>query len=147
LERPTFISSVVYRDQRAAMAWLEKAFGFTVSEVLVDGQDRILHAEMSFGDGVVMIGAEWLDWTASPAVTGGRNTQRIHVRVARDIDAHYEQARAAGARIVMEPKDQFYGDRTYVAMDLDGHYWSFGQPVREVSWEEMRRITRSRATG
>jgi uncharacterized glyoxalase superfamily protein PhnB len=140
MQRPTFISSVIYRDQRAAMQWLENAFGFEVSEVLVDGQNKILHAEMTFGDGVIMIGAEWLDWTCSPAALDGKNTQRIHVRVAADVDAHCERARAAGAVIVMEPKDQFYGDRTYVARDLDGHYWSFAQPVREVSWDEMRAL-------
>jgi uncharacterized glyoxalase superfamily protein PhnB len=140
MQRPTFISSIIYRDQRAAMQWLEKAFGFEVSEILVDGQNKILHAEMTFGDGVIMIGSQWLDWTCSPAALDGKNTQRIHVRLAADVDAHYERARAAGAVIVMEPQDQFYGDRTYVARDLDGHYWSFAQPVREVSWDEMRAL-------
>jgi uncharacterized glyoxalase superfamily protein PhnB len=143
MDRPTFISSVVYRDQRAAMAWLEKAFGFEISELLVDGNDKILHAEMTFGGGVIMIGSEWFDWTRSPADVGGKNTQRIHVRLDTDIDAHCERARAAGATIVGEPADQFYGDRTYGAMDLEGHRWSFAQPKREVSWEEMRRMARN----
>jgi uncharacterized glyoxalase superfamily protein PhnB len=140
LPRPTFISSIIYKDQRAAIAWLEKAFGFEVSELLVDGQDNILHAEMSFGDGVIMIGSEWFTWTRSPAAVDGANTQRLHVRVTDDVDAHCERARAAGAAIVKEPEDQFYGDRTYIAKDLEGHHWSFAQPKREVSWDEMRRM-------
>ena len=143
LPRPTFISSVVYRDQRAAMAWLEKAFGFEVSELLVDGQDKILHAEMSFGDGVVMIGSEWFTWTRSPAAVEGMNTQRIHVRIDSDVDAHCARARAAGAVIVKEPEDQFYGDRTYIARDLDGHHWSFAQAKRAVPSEEIQRMARA----
>jgi uncharacterized glyoxalase superfamily protein PhnB len=147
LPRPTFISSVVYKDQRAAIAWLEKAFGFEVSELLVDGQDNIMHAEMSFGDGLVMIGSEWTTWTRSPAAVGGMNTQRIFVRVDSDIDAHCARARAAGAVIVTEPEDQFYGDRSYIARDLDGHHWTFAQTVREVSWDEMRRMAKAGEIG
>ena len=139
--RPVFISSIIYRDNRSAIAWLQRAFGFEVHEVLTDGKDNIVHAEMSFGDGVIMIGTEFVDWAKSPASIGGKNTQRLHVQVERDIDAHYERARAAGATIVMAPQDQFYGVRTYVAVDPDGHHWTFGQPVRQVSNEEMERAT------
>src|ERR1700677_3213444 len=127
--RPSFIPSVVYQDNRAALKWLEQAFGFEPSEILTDADGKIVHAEMTYGDGVVMIGSEWADWTRSPAALGGKNTQRIHVRVARGIDEHCARARQAGARIVMEPADQFYGDRTYIAADLEGHHWSFAQPV------------------
>ena len=72
-----------------------------------------------------------------PLSVGGKNTQRIHVRIERDIDAHCEHARAAGAKIVMEPADQFYGERTYIAEDLEGHHWTFSQPVKQVSRQEM----------
>jgi uncharacterized glyoxalase superfamily protein PhnB len=139
--RPAFISSVVYKDNRAAMAWLQRAFGFDASEVLVDSRDNILHAEMSHGDGVVMISNEFADWTRSPSSIGGTNTQRIHVRIEKDIDAHCERARQAGATIVMEPKDQFYGERSYAAIDLEGHRWTFSQPVRHVTSEEMEQAT------
>ena len=100
-----------------------------------------MHAEMAHDGGVVMIGSEWADWTRSPASLGGKNTQRVHVRIERGIDEHCARARQAGARIVMEPADQFYGDRTYTAADLEGHYWTFSQPVRNVSNEEMERDT------
>ena len=139
--RPAFISSVVYKDNRAAMAWLQRAFGFDASEVLVDSQDNILHAEMSHGDGVVMISSQFADWTRSPATIGGTNTQRIHVRIEKGIEEHCERARQAGATIVMEPTDQFYGDRSYVAIDLEGHRWTFSQPVRQVSFKEMEEAT------
>jgi uncharacterized glyoxalase superfamily protein PhnB len=137
--RPSFIPSLIYKDNRAALKWLQNAFGFEASEVLTDASGNIAHAEMSHGDGVVMIGSEWADWTRSPASLGGKNTQRVHVRIERDIDAHCARARAAGATIAMEPADQFYGERSYIAVDLEGHHWTFSQPIRHVSNEEMEK--------
>lgn len=139
--RPHFIPSVIYKDNRAALEWLQKAFGFEPSMVLSDSDGNIAHAEMTYGDGVVMVGNEWADWTRSPESVGGKNTQRIHVRIDRGIDDHCERARQAGAKIVMEPEDQFYGDRSYMAEDLEGHHWTFAQPVREVSLKEMEDAT------
>lgn len=138
--RPAFISSVVYKDNRAALEWLERAFGFEPSYVLVDDADQIVHAEMSWGEGVVMIGKEWADWTRSPADLGGANTQRIHVRIERDIDGHCERARAAGATIMAEPAEQFYGDRTYAAIDPEGHRWTFAQAIREASDADYAKV-------
>ncbi|MCW5735172.1 MAG: VOC family protein [Enhydrobacter sp.] len=139
--RPSFIPSLAYKDNRAALDWLQHAFGFDPSEVLTDADGNIVHAEMTHGDGVVMIGAEWADWTRSPASLGGKNTQRVHVRIERGLDEHCARARQAGARIVKEPEDQFYGERAYIAADLEGHHWTFSQPVRAVSNEEMEKAT------
>lgn len=139
--RPSFIASLVYTDNGAALEWLETAFGFQPSEVLTDSDGKIVHAEMTHGDGVIMIGNEWLDWARSPASIGGKNTQRIHVRLESGIDEHCARARQAGATIVAEPQDQFYGERTYMAADFEGHHWTFSQPVREVSREEMEAAT------
>lgn len=130
--RPAFIPSIIYKDNRAALAWLEKAFGFEVSEILTDSNGNIAHAEMSHGDGVIMVGSEFTSWAKSPANLGGANTQRIHVRIQRDIDAHCERARAAGATVTA-PADQFYGERTYMAVDLDGHHWTFSQTVKHAT--------------
>jgi uncharacterized glyoxalase superfamily protein PhnB len=88
-----------------------------------------------------MIGNEFTDWAASPASLGGKNTQRVHVRLDSGIDAHCERARQAGAGIAMEPADQFYGDRTYMAVDHEGHHWTFSQPLRNASREEMEQAT------
>ena len=139
--RPSFIPSVAYRDNRAALKWLEAAFGFEPSEVLTDGDGKIIHAEMTYGDGVVMIGSEWEDWTRSPASLDGKNTQRVHVRVNKGIDEHFARACKAGANVVMEPADQFYGDRSYVVTDPEGHYWTFAQTVKEIPKEELERST------
>lgn len=65
----------------------------------------------------------------------------VHVQIEDSIDAHCERARKAGAEILQEPIDQFYGDRTYHAHDPDGHVWTFGQTVRHVSREEAEQAT------
>jgi len=139
--RPSFGSAVFYRNPRAALDWLEKAFGFERSMVITDKDGRLAHSEMKFGDGYLMVGSEWADFVASPASVGGKNTQSIHVQLQDGIDAHCERARAAGAAILMEPADQFYGDRTYRARDLEGHVWTFAQTVRSVTREEAERAS------
>jgi len=139
--RPSFGSAVFYRDPRAALDWLEKAFGFERSMVITDEDGRLAHSEMKFGDGYLMVGSEWADFVASPASVGGKNTQLIHVQLQDGIDTHCERARAAGAAILMEPADQFYGDRTYRARDLEGHVWTFAQTVRSVTREEAERAS------
>jgi uncharacterized glyoxalase superfamily protein PhnB len=140
-DRPAFIPSIIYKDNRAALKWLQNAFGFEASEVLTAANGDIVHAEMSHGDGVIMIGSEFAEWTRSPASIGGKNTQRVHVRLLRGIDEHCAHARQAGAEIAMEPADQFYGDRSYMAVDPEGHHWTFSQPVRQSSREEMEQAS------
>ena len=137
---PTFWSQVFYREPKAALSWLEAAFGFETTMV-VEGQDGSVRAHMRFGNGEIAIGSEWdgeRQPRRSPLSVGGINTQEIEVQVGSGIDAHCERARVAGAAIVQEPADQFYGARTYRAVDLEGHEWSFSQPVRTVSNEEAR---------
>lgn len=95
--RPSFIPSLAYKDNRAALEWLQRAFGFAPSEILTDADGNIVHAEMTHGDGIVMIGTEWADWTRSPASLGGKNTQRVHVRIENGIDEHCARARQASS--------------------------------------------------
>ena len=140
-KRPVFTPALFYRDPAAALDWLERAFGFERSMVITDSSGQIGHAEMRFGDGTVYIGGEWADFAASPQSIGGRTSQVVHVRLNEDIDGHCERARRAGAAIVSEPTEQFYGDRTYRAKDPEGHYWTFAQPVRAVSREEAERAS------
>ena len=139
--RPSLGSGVFYRDPWAALDWLEKAFGFERSMVITGQDGRLGHSEMRFGDGYVGVGSEWAEFIASPASVGGKNTQSIHVQLQDGIDAHCERARAAGAAIVQEPADQFYGARTYRARDPEGHVWTFAQTVRHVSREEAEQAS------
>ncbi len=139
METPTFVPAVTYRDPRAATRWLTDAFGFELT-MAIEGPDADpaeSHYEMDCaGAGRVMIGAAWESRMASPLDVDGHNTQIVHVSIDTDVDAHCATARAAGGRVVMEPADQFYGDRTYRVLDHEGHCWVFSQPVREVTRAE-----------
>jgi uncharacterized glyoxalase superfamily protein PhnB len=139
--RPVLTSAIFYKDPWAALDWLEKAFGFERSMVITDKDGNLGHSQMRFGDGLIYVGSEWADYTASPTSIGGKNTQSIHVHLKDGLDAHCERARAAGAVIVREPEDQFYGDRVYSAKDPEGHVWSFGQTVRHVTREEAEKAS------
>ncbi len=146
-DRPTLISALSYRDPRAALAWLEQAFGFEVA-MLIEGPDGgVAHSEMRFGNGMVMVGSEWSADHKSPASLAGKNTQSVHIQIETDVDAHCERARAAGAEITTEPATQFYGDRTYRCRDLEGHIWTIGQTVTAVSREEAEQASGLKITG
>jgi len=140
-ERSKVIPALFYDDATAALAWLEKAFGFETRLCVTDNTGAVMHAEMSHDEGRIIVGpAGWSDWARSPKSLGGANSCTVHIGVD-NVDSHCAAARAAGAVIMQEPEDQFYGDRTYRASDPEGHNWTFGQHVREVSGEEMEATT------
>jgi uncharacterized glyoxalase superfamily protein PhnB len=135
---PRISSSLFYDDPRAAIEWLCKAFGFEV-RLLVEGEGgRVEHSELTFGDGLVMVGQAdsvrpGRDYARSPGKLGG-NSQALCVYVD-DAEAHCERARAAGATITDEPSTHDYGedywaDRTYGCADPEGHHWWFMQRVK-----------------
>ena len=139
--RPSLASALVYRDPRAALAWLERAFGFETAMVITDNDGNLAHSQMTFGNCYIMVGNEWSENHMSPAALGGKCTQTVHVELSEDIDKHCARAKAAGAEIIAAPEDQFYGDRTYRARDLEGHIWTFGMHIKDVSREEAEKIT------
>ena len=130
---PRISPALFYDDAGTAIEWLEKAFGFTTRLKVEDGAGGIVHSELELGEGVVMV-ASARDSKRSPRSLDGANTQSLFVYVD-DVDAHFAQARAAGARILSEPSDRDYGeesweDRIYEALDCEGHGWWFGQRLR-----------------
>lgn len=139
--RSTFASALFYRDPLAALDWLHNTFGFERTILLTDKDGALAHSEMSFGDSYIMVGTEWSDDHRSPASIGGKNTQTMHVQLEEDVDAHCARARAAGAKILQEPDDQFYGDRTYRAVDPEGHIWTFAQTKAFVSREDAEKAS------
>jgi uncharacterized glyoxalase superfamily protein PhnB len=145
--RPTLVSSLVYCNPRAAIAWLEKAFGFETVMLIEEPSGEIAHSELRFGDAVVMVGREWDEDHKSPASLGGKNTQSLHIHIDTDVDAHFARAKAAGAEVFAEPETQFYGDRTYRCRDPEGHIWTVGQTVKAVSREEAEAATGLKITG
>ena len=145
--RTAFGAALFYKDPLAALDWLERAFGFERVMVIRDQQGQLVHSEMRFGDSYLMVGSEWADFTASPASIGGKNTQTVHVHLPDGLDQHCERARAAGAAILREPQDEFYGDRTYTARDAEGHVWTFGQTVRKITKERAEQASGKKIDG
>jgi uncharacterized glyoxalase superfamily protein PhnB len=80
----------------------------------------------------------------SPASLGGAGTQFLRITLEEGIDQHAERARSAGAKITQAPQDQFYGARTYRAMDPEGHVWNFSQVVKDVSGADIEKAVGGR---
>jgi uncharacterized glyoxalase superfamily protein PhnB len=137
---PRISSSLYCRDAAAMIDWLCTAFDFEL-RLRVDGEGgRVEHSELTYGDGVVMVGSEragplrrFETDMLSPLSTGA-NTQGMMIYVD-DVDAHCARARAAGAKIVAEPElhdygDDYWADRSYGAVDPEGHLWWVSQRIR-----------------
>ena len=121
------IPALRYRNAAAAIDWLCAAFGFERKMVVPADGGRVAHAELTLGNGMIMLGdveTEYGRLVAAPS-NGEPVTQGIYV-VVEDADAHYARAKAAGAEIVLDIKTQDYGGRDYTARDLEGHVWTFG---------------------
>lgn len=135
------IPTLNYRDAPAAIEWLCRAFGFEKQAVYMDG-DVVLHAQLTFGSGMIMLGSsgkdgDWAKYMTSPDETGGRATHGVCV-IVDDADAHYARATAAGAKIEIDIADQHYGGRGYACRDLEGYVWWFGSYD---PWQEAQKDT------
>ena len=125
----TVIPTMRYNDAAAAIEWLCEAFGFE-KHLVVPGEDgTVVHAQLIFGTGMVMLGSaresEFDNLQKPPSSLGGAVSQSPYI-IVEDADKHYARAVAAGAEIVMEIKDEVYGGRGYSCRDPEGHVWSFG---------------------
>ncbi len=125
MTKPTFYPVLAYRDPAAAIAWLCRAFGFSEQTVARAEDGAIKHAELAYGDGIVMLGGcnEALGMMSPLDQPAAAQTTYVAVDAA---DPHHERAKAAGATITMELRDTDYGSRDYGALDLEGHRWFFG---------------------
>jgi uncharacterized glyoxalase superfamily protein PhnB len=114
-----------YEDAHAAIDWLCEAFGFVRHEVHEGEDGSVVHAEVSHGPSVFMLGSANTGFGLKTARELGAVTGGVYVHV-EDVEAHYAQARAAGAEIVRELADTSYGSREYLARDPEGNLWGFG---------------------
>ena len=114
------IPTLRYQDAKAAIEFLERAFGFERKAVMENDDGTIGHAELTHGRGMVMIGSTGI---GDPQFDTGHAS--IYV-VVDDPDALHERARAAGADVSRELTDMDYGSREFSARDPEGNVWSFG---------------------
>jgi uncharacterized glyoxalase superfamily protein PhnB len=129
--KATIIPCLRYRDAPAAIEWLCSAFGFAKQAVYPNADGTIAHAQLTFGNGMIMLGSvsekdsAWGQLIKQPKDIGGAETQSAYLIVS-DADAVYARAKAAGAEIVLDIKDEDYGGRGFTCRDLEGHIWNFG---------------------
>jgi uncharacterized glyoxalase superfamily protein PhnB len=129
----TITPYLLYSSCEDALDFLSRAFGFEEQLRFVGDAGYVNHAEMKLGHGVVYLGNPGPGYRNPKQL--GQDTVGIYVLVD-DVDAHFAQAKAAGAEIREEPTDQEYGERRYGAVDPEGHRWYFATPTGEVAPEE-----------
>ncbi len=125
----TVIPTLRYNDAAAAIDWLCAAFDFEKHLVVPDEAGGIAHAQLVFGNGMVMLGSARDDGFGQLQVPldapDGPVSQSPYI-IVDDVDAHHAKAVAAGAKVVMAPEDQEYGGRFYACRDPEGNLWNFG---------------------
>ncbi len=125
------IPSFRYRDCHKAIDWLVTALGFE-KQAVYDGPDgNVMHAQLTFGNGMIMLGSaqnesEWSQWMAQPEEIGMRETVTTCL-IVEDAAAIYASAKAAGATIMQELAEMPYGGKAFACRDPEGHLWSIGE--------------------
>jgi uncharacterized glyoxalase superfamily protein PhnB len=119
-----------YRDAMAMIEWLCRAFGFEKMAVYEGPNGTVMHAQLTFGNGMIMLGSVNPELPSAkqvkqPDEIGGLETQSPYL-VVTDIDAIYASAKAAGARMVIDLDDKGYGGKGFSCSDPEGHVWHFG---------------------
>jgi len=126
--RAAIIPTMLYHDAPAAIQWLCDTFGFVKHAVHKDDAGLVVHAELTLGNGMIMLGAvrdaDFQKWQKSPRELGAA-TQSCYI-VITDPDALHDRAVKAGAEIVMPLADKPYGSRDFSCRDPEGHLWNFG---------------------
>ena len=125
------IPSLRYKDAPAAIAWLEQTFGFERHAVYEGPDGTIAHAELRFGNGMVMLGSSsnkspYAQLYVTPSEIGGRVTSPLYL-IVKDCQPVYTRALAAKAEVVMEMKAMEYGGKAFTVRDPEGYLWSFGE--------------------
>ncbi|MGW1227089.1 VOC family protein [Streptomyces sp. NPDC001515] len=121
---PTVYPTILYADAKAAITTLTEGLGFTAEAVYEAEDGSVTHAELSCGNGRVMLGSKGRDGVFA-RVMRDAGPAGVYV-VVDEVDDHHARAVAHGVEILMEPTDQDYGSRDYMARDAEGNVWSFG---------------------
>ena len=128
----TIVPVLIYDDVDKAIEWFCRVFGFTERLRAPGAGGRITHAQLSIGNGDVMIGASGVEFRPPH---GEVVSQYVLVHV-EEVDQHFEQAKKLGARIVHPPADMPFGERVYTAEDLAGHRWTFSESIADIAPEQ-----------
>lgn len=121
-----------------AIEFYKKAFGAREKFRLTEPNGRIGHAELDLGRSTLMLSEEFPDFGITAPTSGGGTSVSIHLHVD-NADEMVKRAADAGATIIMEPTDHFYGERSGTIRDPFGHRWNIGHSIEEISPEEMQK--------
>jgi uncharacterized glyoxalase superfamily protein PhnB len=128
-QTPILYPGLTYRDAARMIDWLERAFGFRKHVAYTAEDGKVVHAELSLGNRLLMLGTARDDTAFGKAVRPpadvGSTTQAVYIAVP-DADQVFATAKAAGAEIVMELTDQPYGSRDFICRDPEGQVWCLG---------------------
>jgi uncharacterized glyoxalase superfamily protein PhnB len=125
------IPSVLFRDANGGIEWLKNTLGFTEHVVYRNTDGAVEHAELLFGNGMLMVGTAGLNpqtaaWMALPSEVGGKNTGGAYL-IVHDCTPLWQQAQAAGAEVMLPLRSMDYGGKAFTLRDPDGHLWSVGE--------------------
>jgi uncharacterized glyoxalase superfamily protein PhnB len=128
--KSTVIPGMRYRDCLAAIEWLCTALGFDKHAVYLGEGDSVMHAELTFGNGMIMLGSAsnctpYSPYAAMPDELGGRETRSVSL-ITGDPDAVYAQAKAAGAEMIFDLREMNYGGKAFTCCDPEGYLWHVG---------------------
>ncbi|APE18399.1 VOC family protein [Mycolicibacterium pallens] len=138
--QPAVTPHLVVDDAPAAIDFYVKAFGATEIGRVPRPDGKLIHAALQINGAMVMLNDDFPEMSDGKSMTPpalGGTPVTIHLTVT-DVDDKFQRALDAGATVVMPLEDQFWGDRYGVVLDPFGHQWSLGQPVREVSYDEIQ---------
>jgi uncharacterized glyoxalase superfamily protein PhnB len=131
---PALFPYLTVRNAEKSLSFYKEAFGFHLSsEPAKDGQGHIQHAEMAFGDDVLIMFAPegaYGSHRKAPVSLGVSPSLAIYI-YCKDVDALHKQAVEHGATSTLEPNDGFWGDRFCCLVDPDGHEWMFATNVAD----------------
>ena len=137
---PALSPHLVVDDAVAAIDFYVKAFGAEEIGRVPRPDGKLVHAAVRINGFTVMFNDDFPEMCGGKSMTPkslGGTPVTIHLTVT-DVEASFQRAVAAGATVVAPLADMFWGDRYGIVADPFGHHWSLGQPVREVSGEEIQ---------
>lgn len=125
-------------DAAAAIDFYKNAFGAVEGFRLTEPDGRIGHAELKLANVVLMLAAEYPEFGLTGPLTLGGSPVTLHLSVD-NVDMVAQRAVDAGAKMIREPKDEFYGERSCRIEDPFGHRWGLSQTIEVLTPEEMQR--------
>ena len=134
----TLTPFLTVRDAARAIEFYKQAFGAEERGVAKDPTGKIMHAELKIGDSIIMLSDEYPEFGSVSPLSIGGSAMGLHIYLD-GVDAAFDRAVRAGAKVEMPVMDQFWSDRYGRLSDPFGHKWSIGTHVKDMSHDEMKK--------